>query len=56
MSFALYVIGFAIVIGGGAWGMIAAGISHLWVAITAVILLGVGIVTGVSRTRSKDPS
>ncbi len=56
MSFALYVIGFVIVIGGVAWGMIAAGISHLWVMIACVILLGIGIVTGVSRTRSKDPS
>ena len=56
MSFALYVIGFVIVIGGVAWGMIAAGISLLWVMIACVILLGIGIVTGVSRTRSKDPS
>jgi hypothetical protein len=56
MSFALYVIGFIIVIGGVAWGMIAAGISKTWVMITCVILLGIGIVTGVSRTRSKDPS
>jgi hypothetical protein len=54
MSFVLYVIGFIIVIGGVAWGMIAAGISQTWVMITCVILLGIGIVTGVSRTRSKD--
>ncbi len=55
MSFALYVIGFLIVIGGVAWGMATAGISTLYIAITCVILLGLGILTGVSKTRSKDP-
>ena len=56
MSFALYVIGFVIVIGGVAWAMITAGIALTWVMITCIILLGIGILTGVSRTRSKDPS
>lgn len=55
MSFALYVIGFVIVIAGVAWGMSTAGISTLYIAITCVILLGLGILTGVSKTRSKDP-
>ncbi len=55
MSFMLYVIGFLIVIGGVAWGMATAGISVLYIAITSVILLGLGILTGVSKTRSKDP-
>lgn len=56
MSFALYTIGFAIVIVGVAWALITAGVSHTWVAITCVVLLGIGILTGVTRTRSKDPS
>ena len=55
MSFALYIIGFVIVIGGVAWGMATAGIATLYIAITCVILLGLGILTGVSKTRSKDP-
>lgn len=56
MSFVLYLIGFIIVIGGVAWGMIAAGVSLTWVMITCLILLGLAIVSGVSRTRSKDRS
>ena len=56
MSFALYTIGFVIFIGGVAWALTTAGLSHTWVAITCVILLGIGILTGVTRTRSKDPS
>ncbi len=55
MSFTLYLVGFLILIGGVAWGLIVAGVSTLYVAIACVILLGIGILTGVSRTRSKDP-
>jgi hypothetical protein len=35
--------------------MATAGIGTLYVAITRVIPLGLGILTGVSKTRSKDP-
>lgn len=54
MSFVLYVAGFLIVIAGVAWGLITAGAPTVWVLITSVILLGIGILTGVSRTRSRD--
>ena len=56
MSFALYIIGFVIVIVGVAWALIAAHVSTLYVMITCVILLGVGILTGVTKMRSKDTS
>jgi len=55
MSFALYLVGFVIVIAGVAWAMTTAGIGSLYIGIASVILLGLGILTGVSRTRSKDP-
>lgn len=53
-SFALFLIGSVVVIGGVAWALIAAGVPTLYVVITSIILLGIGILTGVSRTRSKD--
>ena len=55
MSFALYLVGFIILTGGIAWALVTAGVPQLYVIITCVILIGLGIVTGVSRTRSKDP-
>lgn len=55
MSFTLYLVGFALVIAGVAWGMSTAGIAPLYIGIVSVILLGLGVVSGVSRTRSKDP-
>ncbi len=54
MSFALYIIGFVILIGGVAWALITAEVRTLYVMITCVILLGIGILTGVTYTRSKD--
>ena len=55
MSFALYFFGFLILIVGVAWALITAGVPSLYVLIACVILLGIGIMTAVSRTRPKDP-
>jgi hypothetical protein len=55
MSFGLYSIGFAIVIGGL---MYAAYLIHMpahWIAVGAIVLLGVGILSAVKATRQKDP-
>lgn len=56
MSFLLYLIGFVIFVGGVAWALSVAGISQTYIAITVVILVGLGIFTGVTRTRTKDVS
>lgn len=56
MSFALYLIGLVIFLGGVAWGLSVAGVATLYIGIAIVILLGLGILAGVSRTRGKDPS
>lgn len=53
-SFALYLIGFVVLIGGVAWALITAGVPTLYVVIASIILLGLGILRGVSRTRTKD--
>jgi energy-converting hydrogenase Eha subunit G len=56
MSFALYVVGLAILIGGIAWAMIVAGVASTYVLIACLIIAGIGIMMAVSRTRTKDPS
>jgi hypothetical protein len=56
MSFAIYTIGTLILIAGLIY---VAHLLHLpqhWVIAIAVILLGAGIMGGVSNTRQKDPS
>jgi hypothetical protein len=54
MSLIIYLIGFLFVIAGIAWALIVAGVSILYVIITVVILVGIAILTGVTRTRGKD--
>jgi hypothetical protein len=56
MSFGLYGIGFAILIGGLIY---AAHLVHMpthWIVVGAIILAGVGILSGVKATRQKDPA
>jgi len=55
MSFGLYAAGYAIVIAGLAY---AAYLMHLparWIVVGAIVLVGMGIVTGVKNTRQIDP-
>lgn len=55
MSFTLYMLGFIIVIIGLAWAAMVAGVAQTYIVIGAVILLGIGIISAVKRTRPKDP-
>jgi len=55
MSFGIYAIGFAILIGGLIYGVYLAHMPAHWIVVGAVVLLGVGILTGVEATRQKDP-
>jgi hypothetical protein len=54
MSLIIYLIGFAFVIGGVAWALVVAKVSVTYILIAVVILIGIAILTGVTRTRSRD--
>jgi hypothetical protein len=56
MSFGLYALGFFIVIGGLIYGAHLMHVPTHWIAVGAIVLLGIGIVSGVQNTRQKDPS
>jgi uncharacterized membrane protein len=56
MSFGLYALGFAIVIGGLIYGAYLLHMPTHWIVVGAVVLLGVGILTGVKATRQRDPA
>ena len=55
-SLAIWIIGFIVLIGGLAYGANLAGLSPQWIGVGAVVLAGIGIVMGVTRTRTKDVS
>jgi hypothetical protein len=56
MSFALYVIGFLILIGGLVYGAVLMHVAPHWIVVGAIVLLGLGVLTGALSTRQKDPS
>jgi hypothetical protein len=56
MSFGIYAVGFAILIAGLAY---AAHLVHMpthWIIVGAIIMIGLGIISGVKATRQKDPT
>ena len=55
MSFGLYAAGFAILIAGLIYGAALMHVPGHWIAVGAIVLLGIGILTGVKSTRQKDP-
>ena len=56
MSFALYVVGYLIVICGVALGAYYMHIPAHWITVLVLILAGIGVASGVSHTRRRDPS
>jgi uncharacterized membrane protein len=55
MSFGLYSAGFAIVIGGLIYAAYLVHMPTHWIVVCAVVLVGLGILKGVTATRQKDP-
>ncbi|AFL88960.1 hypothetical protein Terro_2724 [Terriglobus roseus DSM 18391] len=56
MSFGLYVFGYVIVIVGAAFLLHLAHVPQQWIIGLVVVMVGAGIVTGVTNTRTKDKS
>ncbi|KRA33693.1 MULTISPECIES: hypothetical protein [Rhodanobacter] len=54
-SFALYLIGMIVVIGGLAYVAFLMHVPSQWIIAGAVVLLGLGIVGAVTHTRRRDP-
>jgi len=54
MSFAIYLLGLAILLGGIAWGLVLAGLAVKYIVIACLIIGGIGVMKAVSRTRAKD--
>lgn len=55
-SLAIYIIGFVILIGGLAYGASLAGLSTQWIVVGVLVLMGLAVASGVTRTRHRDPS
>jgi hypothetical protein len=56
MSFGLYMVGFIVLIVGLALGAYLLHVPPMWIGVGVIVLVGIGILTGVTSTRRPDPS
>jgi hypothetical protein len=56
MSFAIYIVGFLILICGLIYAAVIMHLALHWIVVGATVLLGLAILKGVQATRSKDRS
>jgi len=54
MSFGIYLVGFLILISGLIYAAVILHVATQWIAVGAIVLLGLAIVKGVQATRGKD--
>jgi hypothetical protein len=52
-SFAVYLIGFIILVIGLALGAHLAGVSSMWIAVGVICLVGIGILSAVKKTQGR---
>jgi hypothetical protein len=55
MSFALYLIGYVVLVVGLTLGAYLIHVPPRWIGVGVVVLLGIGIMTAVATTRRRDP-
>ena len=56
MAFGLYIVGFIVLIIGLALGANLMHVPPKWIGVGVVVLIGLGILTGVTTTKQRDPS
>jgi hypothetical protein len=54
-SFGIYIIGFIIVIIGLAFAASLLGVPTTWIGIGVVVLVGLALLSGVTRTKRPEP-
>jgi hypothetical protein len=55
MSFSIYIVGYLILIGGLIYGATLLHVPGQWIGVGAIVMVGLGILSGVASTRQKDP-
>ena len=52
----IYLIGTLLVVAGLAFGASRLGVSQVWIIAGALVIIGVGLMAGIVKTRQKDPA
>jgi hypothetical protein len=52
----IYLAGTLFVVAGLAYGASRLGISQVWIVAGALVIIGLGLMGGIVKTRQKDPA
>ena len=52
----IYLIGTLLVVAGLAYGATRLGVSQVWIIAGALVIVGLGLMGGIVKTRQKDPA
>jgi hypothetical protein len=52
----IYLIGTLLVVAGLAYGASRVGVSQTWIVTGALVIVGLGLMGGIVKTRQKDPA
>lgn len=55
-NFFVYIIGVILVAGALGYGAHLVGLSEQWVVVLVLVILGLGVMGGIVKTRQKEPS
>ena len=55
-NFLVYLIGTLLVVAGLAYGASRMGVSTVWIVAGALVIIGLGLMGGITKTRQKDPA
>ena len=56
MSFGIYLVGYIILIIGLAMGAHLMHMPPRWIGVGVVVMVGIGVISGVTATRNRDSS
>jgi small basic protein len=55
-NFIVYFVGTLLVVAGLAYAASRLGVSSVWIVAGALVILGLGLMGGIVKTRQKDPA
>ena len=55
-NFVVYLIGTLLVVAGLAYGATRLGVSNVWIVVGSLVIIGLGLMGGIVKTRQKDPA
>lgn len=52
----VFLLGTLLVVAGLAYGASRLGVSQVWIVVGALVIVGLGLMAGIVKTRQKDPA